>query len=603
MAWDPSTGQMILFGGSNNATIFSDTWLWNGTNWAQLTPTTRPTGRLAASLIYDAGTAQMLFIDGLAAGGVPLGDVWTWSGATWSEAASAPALPTGRGRSSPAQRFNAFAGYDAATQQMLLFGGDEANTYLADTWLWTPFAVGEPTVPPATVGLRYTTQLDAIAGTPRITWSVSAGTLPAGLALSPAGSLNGTPRAAGAASFTVSVADAAGHTASRAYTLTVNAAPMAGVWVSNGGNSQVHAFGLNASGNATPTVTLSGALTQLNSPAGLALDAAGDLYVANTGTPSVTEYGSGSSGNVAPLNTITGTNTGLVDPSGIALDPTGRVYVANGPDSSVTVYAAGASGNVAPVQRIAGPLTLLRQPLGIVIDAQGHVWVSDYANDALVEFASNADGDVAPLAEITGVLTGLNGPGHLALTSAGRLLASNFAGGSVTEYATAGPFGDVLPDFTISGGTSQISLPEGVDADAAGDVYLANEFGGINRYASDTTVPVAVISGGLTGLSAPQAVAVAPPMMVADRSLPDAGLNRPYSTRLAAVLGSPPLRWRVVGGHLPAGLRLSRSGDIAGVTRTRGRFAFTVSVASSSAMVPPAIRRLRESQSGGRRCS
>jgi hypothetical protein len=77
-------------------------------------------------------------------------------------------------------------------------------------------------------------------------------------------------------------------------------------------------------------VTVGGSNTQLNDTAGLALDAADDLYVANENTPSIAVYASGSTGNVTPLRTIAGTNTRLVDPTGIALDPSGCLSVANG---------------------------------------------------------------------------------------------------------------------------------------------------------------------------------------------------------------------------------------------------------------------------------
>jgi sugar lactone lactonase YvrE len=583
MSWDPATNQLIMFGGSANGQFLNDTWIWNGTNWVQQAPASKPTPRSGARLVYDPATAQMLLIGGASAAGA-LGDVWTWSGSTWAKQTPTRALTP--------PRFNSVTDYDAATQQLLLFGGFDNTTYYADTWLWTPFAVGEPTLPAATVGLRYTTQLDAIAGTAPYTWSVSSGALPTGLTLSPAGSLSGTPQTAGAFTFTVSVTDSAAHTATRSYTLTVNAAPKAGVWVSNGANSLVHAFALNANGNASPTVTLGGALTQLNGPAGLALDSTGDLYVANSDTPSITVFASGANGNVTPLRTIAGTNTQLVNPSGIALDPNGRLYVANGPASAVTVYGAGASGNQAPVQRIAGPNTLLLQPLGVVIDAQGHIWVADFANSALLEFASNANGNVAPIGKIGGVLTGLNGPDSLALSPMGRLLVSNLFGGSVTEYAIAPPMGDVPADFTISGTQAQIRIPEGLDADAANDVYLANELGGVNQYLPSGTSPAAVISGSATGLSAPEAVAVAPPMMIANRSLPVAGLGRRYAGGLFAVLGSPPLHWRITHGHLPAGLRLSRSGHISGVARKLGTFTFSVEVSGPSKRVPSDTRRL-----------
>ena len=114
-----------------------------------------------------------------------------------------------------------------------------------------------------------------------------------------------------------------------------------------------------------------------------------------------------------------------------------------------------------------------------------------------------------------------------------------------------------------------------------------------------STSPAATIAGGATGLSAPEAVAVAPPMGIANGSLPAAGLRRHYSTRLAAVLGSPPLRWHITRGHLSPGLSLSPSGHISGVARTLGRFAFTVKVTGSSTKVPAASRVARDLRQAG----
>ena len=47
MAYDPGTGQLVLFGGRNNGTTYySDTWDWNGATWGQLAPTSGPSARL-----------------------------------------------------------------------------------------------------------------------------------------------------------------------------------------------------------------------------------------------------------------------------------------------------------------------------------------------------------------------------------------------------------------------------------------------------------------------------------------------------------------------------------------------------------------------------
>jgi len=64
-------------------------------------------------------------------------------------------------------------------------------------------------LPGGTVGSPYQQQLSATGGNPPYTWSLSAGALPAGIALDPAtGTLSGTPSAAGAFDITVAVSDA-----------------------------------------------------------------------------------------------------------------------------------------------------------------------------------------------------------------------------------------------------------------------------------------------------------------------------------------------------------------------------------------------------------
>ena len=57
------------------------------------------------------------------------------------------------------------------------------------------------------VGTAYNASLASSGGTGTITWSVTSGSLPAGLSLSGAGAISGTPTAAGASTFTVTATD------------------------------------------------------------------------------------------------------------------------------------------------------------------------------------------------------------------------------------------------------------------------------------------------------------------------------------------------------------------------------------------------------------
>jgi hypothetical protein len=169
----------------------------------------------------------------------------------------------------------------------------------------------------------------------------------------------------------------------------------------------------------------------------------------------------------------------------------------------------------------------------------------------------------------------------LGLDGSGNLLVANFFGASVLKFALAGPFGDVAPQAVIGGSGAQLSLPEAVDTDTAGHVYVADQGGGLNVYTATGTTPTAVINGPTTLLRAPETVAVVPPMNLTTKTLPRAALGRRYAQRLWAILGQAPLRWRLVRGHLPRGLKLMRSGRVTGIARRLGRFHLTISVRDS----------------------
>jgi hypothetical protein len=77
-------------------------------------------------------------------------------------------------------------------------------------------------LPMATVGATYSTTLSASGGSGTKTWTVAAGSLPAGLSLSSNGVVSGTPSAPGTASFTANVS-AGGASSQRQFSLGVAA--------------------------------------------------------------------------------------------------------------------------------------------------------------------------------------------------------------------------------------------------------------------------------------------------------------------------------------------------------------------------------------------
>lgn len=127
MAYNPSTGQTVLFGGINENNLYDpSTWLWNGTNWVNANPSTSPPSRAEGVLFYDPVSTDLILFGGMDAAS-SLADTWSWNGTTWTELS-----PT----SAPSARFGAMATTNSTTNNVVLFGGQIASGFASDTWEW-----------------------------------------------------------------------------------------------------------------------------------------------------------------------------------------------------------------------------------------------------------------------------------------------------------------------------------------------------------------------------------------------------------------------------------------------------------------------------------
>ena len=88
-----------------------------------------------------------------------------------------------------------------------------------------PITVSPLTVPNGAVGVAYSQTLTGSGGTAPYTFGVTAGVLPAGVTLTPAGLLAGTPTTAGTSTVTIRGTDANGCFATVSYTIIIAAAP------------------------------------------------------------------------------------------------------------------------------------------------------------------------------------------------------------------------------------------------------------------------------------------------------------------------------------------------------------------------------------------
>jgi mono/diheme cytochrome c family protein len=136
-------------------------------------------------------------------------------------------------------------------------------------------------LPAGTVGTLYSNRLQSANGVAPLSWTLTGGGLPPNLLLSPVtGAITGTPTASGITNFTIKVTDAHGSNTSRAFTLTINAAPSISTATLTAGVAGVaYQQTISATGGTPPLVwsVISGGL-----PNGLTLDpGTGRLY----GTP------------------------------------------------------------------------------------------------------------------------------------------------------------------------------------------------------------------------------------------------------------------------------------------------------------------------------
>lgn len=145
-----------------------------------------------------------------------------------------------------------------------------------------PVAITTTSLPNGTQSQAYQAALAASGGTPPLTWNVSAGSLPAGLALSTSGVVSGTPSQSGTYTFTVMVTDssAPAQSAMKQLSIQIQSPPVAITTTSlpNGTQGQLYQAVLAASGG-TPPFTWKVSTGSL--PAGLSLSTSGVL----SGTP------------------------------------------------------------------------------------------------------------------------------------------------------------------------------------------------------------------------------------------------------------------------------------------------------------------------------
>jgi hypothetical protein len=337
-----------------------------------------------------------------------------------------------------------------------------------------PLAITTTSLPSGQVGTAYSAALTASGGTTPYTWSLTSGTLPAGLTLNTGtGAITGTPTAsANNTSLTFTVADSSSPTQTKSVTLSLTVAattpPALAITTTSLPSGQVgtaYSAALTASGGATPYTW---SLTSGTLPAGLTL---------NTGTGAITGTPTASANNISLTFTVADSSS-----------PTQT--------KSVTL-----SLTVAATTSPALAITTTSLPSGQVGTAYS-----------------------------------------AALT----------ASGGTTPYTWSLTSGTLPAGLTLNAGTGAITGTPTATANNTSLTFTVVDSSSPTQTKSVTLTLYVSSSGAGT-------------LVVTTSSLPNGQDGNTYNATLAATGGIAPYTWTITSGTLPAGLSLSAStGNIAG---------------------------------------
>ncbi len=283
---------------------------------------------------------------------------------------------------------------------------------------------------------------------------------------------------------------------------------------------------------------------ELNDPDGVAFDAQGNMYIADVLNSVIRKVDT--SGNIS---TVAGNGTAgfsgdggpataaeLKGPFGVTPDSAGNLYIQDtlnarirkvDPTGTITTIA----GNGTPgYSGDGGPATAAELSLnqGARFDASGNLFVADCGNGAvrkidtagiITTVAGNGtdgfsgDGGPATAAQ-------LSCPSGVAIDTAGDLFIADYLNNRIRKVDAATGIittiaGNGTPGFTGDGGpalSAEINLPNDVELDAAGDIYIAdsgnNRLREINTAGVISTVVGGLNNAGSAGINAPSALAM-----------------------------------------------------------------------------------------------
>jgi tripartite motif-containing protein 71 len=216
---------------------------------------------------------------------------------------------------------------------------------------------------------------------------------------------------------------------------------------------------------------------QMYRPAGIAVDAYGNVYVADTVNNRVEKFDANGNfqttwGGSKAGNTISSIFSGglLFHPDGVAVDASGNVYVADTNHHKIQKFTP--DGNILAAWGEEGHKNgSLAYPEGVAVDARGNVYVTDRDNWRIQKFGP----DGSFLAKWGKYGTNNSSFGGfiqgVAVDSLGNVYVTDTNNNRVQKFD---PEGNYL--MTLGKGADGLDHPKGVAVDSAGNVYVADTF-------------------------------------------------------------------------------------------------------------------------------
>ena len=415
-------------------------------------------------------------------------------------------------------------------------------------------------------GVFYAQTIAPVGGVPPYRFSVTAGSLPDGLALDAvSGILSGVPTVSGGSGFTVTAFDANFCPGSLAYSLNLAGGPscsptdisLAPTQLPPATPGIAYAQTLVATGGAPPHLYT---VTDGSLPPSLGLDV-------NTGTISGTPTVSGTfvfTATATDANTCTG-NQGYAlqvaclftfAPASLASAPVGAPYM-----QALTIAAGGTQPYAFAV--VSGAL-----PPGFSLSGTG-----------VLSGTPTAPGTYTFLVEATDANFCTGKIGYILVIDPCLVIAptsvTNGVVGTAYSATLAATGGSGSATFSISAG----ALPPDLTLDPTGALAGTPTTPGTYLFTATATDGSCSVSRDYFLIVNP---AGCPGITITPATLPGDTLGNNYNQNLTGSGGAPPYSFAVVSGTLPAGIDPGANGHLSGVSLVSGLFNFTMAAVDSN---------------------